>query len=391
MNGGVPASTAPIPVAIVGAGIIGANHAAAIIRHPRLRIVALVDAAPEASQELALHIASATGDEPPARYETLTLADHPIELVAICTPTGLHADQAEEALAAGKHIVIEKPLDVSFSRARWVADLAAAAEARGVVASVISQHRFDPASVAVAKAIAAGRLGRITSAVASVAWWRAQSYYDSATWRGTWALDGGGALMNQGIHTVDLLVWLLGRPVEVFAHTARLAHERIDVEDVAVATIRFASGALAVLHATTAAYPGTAVRLQVHGSRGSAVIHDDQLEYFHAATDDDDEPRAPANQASELVAPEEIRGAPKPDDSFLIGHLRQYHDVVEAIEKRRPASIRVQDGLVALAVVTAVYLSATLSRPVALDDIWRGEFDDVAMATRPTQEPGEQL
>jgi predicted dehydrogenase len=241
---------------------------------------------------------------------------------------------------------------------------------------VVSQHRFDPASVAVAGALAAGRLGRVTSAVASVAWWRGQDYYDSARWRGTWVLDGGGAVMNQGVHTVDLLGWLLGRPTEVFAHTGRLAHERIEVEDVAVATIRFASGALGVLHATTAAYPGTAVRLAVHGDRGTAVIHDDQLEYFHAAGED-----GPANQAARVVPAEELRGAPKPADGFVLGHLRQYRDVVDAIDGRRPASVRVDDALAALAVVKAIYLSATLGRPIAVDEVLDGTFDDVAVAT----------
>ena len=275
--------TGPIGVAVVGAGIIGRNHAAAILRHPRLRVAAVVD--PDESARTAL-VDTLGGDA--AQFGTLTAAlaaDAGIDLVAICTPSGLHAEDAELALTAGRHVFVEKPLDVSLPGARRLARLAARAEQRGLVVTVVSQHRFDPASVAVAGALAAGRLGRLTSAVASIAWWRGQDYYDSASWRGTWALDGGGALMNQGVHTVDLLVWLLGQPIEVFAYTGRLAHEGIEVEDVAVATIRFASGALCVLHATTAAYPGTAVRLAVHGDRGTAVLHDDQLEYFHAAGD----------------------------------------------------------------------------------------------------------
>ena len=131
-------------------------------------------------------------------------------------------------------------------------------------------------------AIAGGELGRLTSGIASIDWWRGQSYYDSGDWRGTWELDGGGALMNQGVHTVDLLVAALGRPVEVFAYTGTLAHERIEVEDVAAGVVRFESGALGVLHATTAAYPGLSARLQVHGDRGSVVIDNDQLAFFHA-------------------------------------------------------------------------------------------------------------
>lgn len=344
-------------VAIVGCGIIGRNHADAILRHPRLRVAALVDPVLPASEALAAHVA----DEPPARYRTLAeaLAGTNVDLVAICTPSGLHSGAAEEAMAAGRHVLIEKPLEVSLPAARRLAELAAEAGTRGQVCSMVSQHRFDPAALAVAQSIVDGQLGRITSAVATVPWWRTQDYYDSAQWRGTWTFDGGGAVMNQGVHTVDLLVWLLGTPVEVFARTARLAHERIEVEDVAAATIRFASGALAVFHATTGAYPGLPVRLQVHGTQGSAVVDGEELSFF----------------------PDTGESVPT-DDDFVDGHLRQYTDVVAAIEEGRPACITVHDGLIALAVVKAIYLSATLGTPVLVDDVLRGALDDVPVTTQ---------
>lgn len=397
----------PIDVAVVGAGVIGQNHAAAVLRHPRLRLAAVIDPVRPAREKLAERFAREWGGTtggatqggatqggaarpagPPAEFDTLSaaLANGPaIDLVAVCTPTGLHADVAEEALAADRHVLIEKPVDVSLARARRLAALAAQAEARGVLSTVVSQHRFDPASEAVARAVREGRLGRLTSAVASVAWWRAQSYYDSAAWRGTWALDGGGALMNQGVHTVDLLAWLLGRPVEVYAHTGRLAHEAIEVEDVAVATVRFDSGALAVLHATTAAYPGLSVRLQVHGSAGSAVLHDDQLEYFHAAAEGTGATGGPLggaepeNQAPQVVPAEDLRGTRKPDDAFVLGHLRQYEDVVRALDERRPPAISLADGLTAMAIVHAVYLSAHLRRPVDVGEVLDGGYDGVVM------------
>ncbi len=351
-----------IAVAIVGAGIIGHNHAAAALRHPGLRLAAVVDPDPAAREKLAARIADEWSAPPPAQYDSLSaaLAAGGVDLVVVCTPSGLHADLAEQALAADRHVLVEKPLDASLDRARRLLPVAAQAAERGVLSTVVSQHRFDPASAAVARAVSEGRLGRLTSAVASVAWWRTQDYYDSAGWRGTWELDGGGALMNQGVHTVDLLCWLLGEPVEVYAHTARLAHEGIEVEDVAVATVRFASGALAALHATTAAYPGLAVRLQVHGDAGSAVLHDDQLEYFHAAGSGTE----PDNQAASVVPADELRGAAKPADAFVLGHLRQYRDVVDAIENRRPPGVTFADGLTAMAVVHAVYRSAAEHRPV---------------------------
>jgi UDP-N-acetyl-2-amino-2-deoxyglucuronate dehydrogenase len=382
--------TAPvINVVVVGSGIIGHNHAAAILRHPRLRLAAVVDPETAARRKLAERVVCDWAGEPLREFDTLSAALDAggIDLVAVCTPTGLHADSAEEALAAGRHLLVEKPVDASLPRARRMAELAARAAARGVVSSVVSQHRFDPASLAVAWAIGKGRLGRLTSAVASVAWWRAQSYYDSASWRGTWALDGGGALMNQGVHTVDLLAWLLGRPVEVYAHTARLAHEAIEVEDVAVATVTFESGVLAVLHATTAAYPGLSVRLQVHGSAGSAVLHDGQLEYLHAASGGSGTTGGPLggaepdNQAPQVVPVTDLRGTPKPGDAFVLGHLRQYRDVVQAIDEHRPPAVSLADGLTAMAIVRAVYLSAHLHQPVDVGEVLDGGYDGLAVDT----------
>ena len=370
-------SSAILNVAVVGCGIIGVNHARAIARHPDLAIVAVVDSIAAAATALAELVEIELSAPRPAEFASLEEASAAtsIDLVVICAPSGLHVALAEEALAGGAHVVIEKPLDVSLPRARRIAELAAEAATRGRVVSVISQHRFDPASVVVAAAAHGGGFGRLTSAVASVAWWRSQEYYDSGEWRGTWELDGGGAVMNQGVHTVDLLVWFLGRPVEIFAQTALLAHERVEVEDVAVATIRFESGALAVLHATTAAAPGLSVRLQVHGSTGSAVIDDDQLEYFHA------EGGADGDQAASVVEAHELRGGQKPADNFVAAHLRQYVDVVEAIQAGRAPGVRVEDALFSLAAVRAIYISATLGTPISFDAVLGGEFDSLTVTT----------
>lgn len=369
-------------VAIVGCGVIGLNHAEAIARHPALRVVALVDSDPAAARSLADHI-DGRGRPRPDEYSTLSDAlaargDDAAGLVVICTPSGLHAALAAESIAAGRHVVIEKPLEVTVPAARELAVLAEAAEARGLVVSVISQHRYDPASVLVHAAIADGEFGVVSSGVASVAWWRTQAYYDSAGWRGTWALDGGGAVMNQGIHTVDLLLWMLGAPIEVSARTALLAHTGIEVEDTAVATVTFASGALGVIHSTTAAYPGPFARLQVHGSAGSAVIQDDRLEYFHVAS------RATAdegNQAWAVLPADEVHGNPRQADAFVTGHLRQYEDVVAAIRERRQPVMRVEDAYLSMAVVRAMYLSATLGRGILVSEVLDGTLDDVDVHT----------
>lgn len=388
--GDVPgASGEPIHAAIVGCGGIGRTHSAAVREFPEVVITALVDVVPEASEALAAKI-EAQGDPKPAVFLTLAeaIAAVPVDLVIVATPSGLHIQQGLEALDAGKHVVIEKPLDVDLSRADEIIVAANAAEAKGLVATVISQHRFDPASRVVDEARRAGRFGTLTSAVASVSWWRSQGYYDSGAWRGTWAMDGGGAIMNQGVHTVDLLLWFLGRPVEISAKTALLAHEGVEVEDTAVATVTFESGALAVLHATTAAYPGLTVRLQVMGSKGSAVIDNDDLAYFHASDAADPAESSDmgilggGNQAA-------VELAKYPDDKvealdptvYPAGHVRQYRDIVAAIRAGRPAGVTVQDAVTALATVRALYVSATLGRPVLIADVIAGKYNNVEVRT----------
>ncbi|MEU6419607.1 Gfo/Idh/MocA family protein [Streptomyces spiralis] len=258
------------------------------------------------------------------------------------------ADLAIAALEAGKHVVVEKPLDVSLKRSLRVAE----AERRsGRTVAVISQHRFDASSQVVHQAVADGKFGRVTSGLASIAWWRSQGYYDSGDWRGTWELDGG-ALMNQGIHTVDLLIWRLDRPVEVFAFADCLAHTGIEVEDTAVATIRFADGALGVVHGTTAAYPGLTARLQIHGDRGSAVIDNDRLVYFHAAADGDASGSShgaggDGNQVGRVLPgpPADAQPSAAADPSARSdAHVLQYRDFLQAAAERRPPLVTVTDA-----------------------------------------------
>ena len=374
-------------VAITGCGVIGRTHAVALREFPEVRIAALVDAIPAAAESLADFIEKNGGERPP-QYATLAeaFAAEDIDLVALATPSGLHIQQGLEVLAAGKHVVIEKPLDVDLTRAQEIEAAAKEAAAKGIVASVISQHRFDQSSVAVADAVTKGRFGRLTSAIASVPWWRSQGYYDSGDWRGTWSMDGGGALMNQGVHTVDLLLWFMGRPVEIHAHTARLAHERIEVEDTAVATVTFENGGLAVLHATTAAYPGLTVRVQLMGSEGSAVVDNDRLEYFHSKDAGGESAdmglQGGGNQAEQELAkyPEEDYKAADPT-VYPAGHVRQYRDILSAIADGRQAGVTVSDAVNALAAVRSVYVSATLGQPVLFDDVLAGKYNDLEVRT----------
>ena len=351
--------------AVIGCGVIGRHHAATIATlGRRAELVLADDEVPERADELAAEhgIDSAT-----SAREALARPD--VDAVAICTPSGLHADLAVAALAADKHVVVEKPLDVSVAAAERVR----VAQARaGRTVTVISQHRFDASSQVVHRAVRDGEFGRITSGFASISWWRSQPYYDSGDWRGTWSLDGGGALMNQGIHTIDLLIWMLGEPAEVFAWSGCLAHEGIEVEDTAVATIRFASGALGVVHGTTAAYPGLIARLGVHGDRGSAVIDDDELTYLHIAPTDaaDLAYGAPSNgnQADDVLRADRDgdRTAGADPAALSNAHADQYRDFLDAVAEGRPPLVTVAEATRTLAVVRAIYDSVRTGKPVAV-------------------------
>jgi UDP-N-acetyl-2-amino-2-deoxyglucuronate dehydrogenase len=344
-------------VAIVGCGVIGRTHAETIAARPDATVTALIDGDAAARESLAALLVTA-GRPAPKMYDDLVsaLSGSDISLVAICTPSGTHAALAEQALAEKKHVVIEKPLDVDLPRARRLGAAATRAASHGVVSSVISQHRFDPGSALVAEAIKSGRFGQPTSAVATVAWWRSDEYYASAGWRGTWAQDGGGALMNQGVHTVDLLLWFMGRPVTVQAQAIRAAHHAIEVEDTVVAILTFESGAVATLHATTAAFPGNRTRVSVHGTEGGAEIENDVLSRFNADGSTD-----------EVSVDAERPG----------GHVAQYDDVLRAIANGEQPGITVHDAIEALATVRAVYIASTLQRPVQFLDVLEGRYDDV--------------
>ena len=356
-----------VRLAVVGAGVIGALHGAvATALRDRVELVAVADLQLDRAEKL---VAEHGG----AAYASLAeaLAAVEIDVVTVCTPTGAHGVVAIEAMQAGKDVIIEKPAEITVQRTD---EIIAAQQATGRLVTVISQHRFDPATEVVVDAIAKGELGRLTSSICSVDWWRGQTYYDSGDWRGTWELDGGGALMNQGVHTVDLLVATMGRPVEVFAYTGTLAHERIAVEDVAVGVVRFESGALGVLHATTAAYPGMSARLQVHGDRGSVSIDNDKLVFIHRTPSDAvAEEKAYGGKATNQVGdyPEasgaaDAAAGSDPGALALSAHRRQYENFLDARDGIGEIRVDLETNRQALAIITGVYESARTGRPVAL-------------------------
>jgi UDP-N-acetyl-2-amino-2-deoxyglucuronate dehydrogenase len=351
---------------ILGCGVIGPHHAKAIAGLDDAELVAVADVVPEKAQNLAEEYDC-------AQYGDLSdlLKDDGIDAICLCTPSGMHADEAIAALEAGKHAVIEKPLDITLES---IDRLLAVQRATGRKVAVVSQHRFDPATQLVREAAVNGEFGCLTSGSAEVRWWRSQSYYDSGGWRGTWDLDGGGVLMNQSIHYVDLLQWLMGSVVEVTAYTGLLAHERIEVEDTAVAILRFANGALGTIMATTAAYPGLTARIVVHGDRGSAIIDDDELDYFHVASDGQGGAAYGANggdnQAEKVMerygGPVSTSGAGADPSSLSMAHRDQLQDFIEAVRQDREPLVNAEEGRKPLAIILGIYESARTGRPVQL-------------------------
>jgi predicted dehydrogenase len=348
---------------VVGAGVIGARHAACVRALERARLVAVTDVVPERADALA----AAQGCEAAGDLDTL-LDRADIDVVCVCTPSGLHAEIGRRAAEAGKHLVVEKPIDVSLEAAD---SLIAAAGTAGVTMTVISQRRFDPGMVALHEMIAAGRLGRLVLGDARVKWYRSQSYYDSGAWRGTWALDGGGALINQGVHYTDLLRWCMGPVAELSALCSTQAHE-IEVEDVALAWLRFSSGAVGTLEATTAAYPGFRERLEISGTEGSVIVEDGRIvvSELRAERGEPGPYGAPApekrDERDEAAAAAPSSAAADPRAIGNAAHLAQIADLIDAIDHDRPPAVTGADARAALEIVLAVYESSRLGAPVSL-------------------------
>ncbi len=287
--------------------------------------------------------------------------NHDINVVSICTPSGAHLQPALVAAGSGKHVVVEKPLEVTTARCDQLIDACQQAE---VLLSTIFQSRFHESSQQLKSAVDAGRFGQIALANAYVKWHRTQEYYDSGAWRGTWELDGGGALMNQAIHNVDLLQWMLGPVEEVTAYTATLAHERIEVEDTVVAILRFASGALGPIEATTSAWPGEPKRLEIYGAAGSAAIVDEEIQTWQFAEPDADD----RSITDRLSAPNETDGgASDPASIGVAAHAAQFQNIIDAINGHGTLLIDGAEARKSVQIIAAIYESATCHRPVSLN------------------------
>jgi UDP-N-acetyl-2-amino-2-deoxyglucuronate dehydrogenase len=342
---------------IVGTGVIAAIHANAIALLSKTglaeaRLVAVTDVAADA----AAAFAAAHGC--PAEPDLGALLARPdVEVVCVCVPSGLHAAVGVQAAKAGKHLVVEKPIDVSLAAADRLID---AARAAGVALTVISQHRFDPGLVELKRLLDEQALGRLVLGEASTKWYRAQAYYDSAAWRGTYAMDGG-SLMNQGVHYVDLLRWCMGPPAEVTAVCTTQAHQ-IEVEDTALGIVRFASGAVGTILSSTAAWPGFPQRLEITGTGGTVTVEDGQIVGRALATD----PGPAAPDGANGAADADRSAAADPAALDVASHAAQLGDLLDAIDTGREPAVSGQDGRDALEIVLAVYEASRTGRPVIL-------------------------
>ncbi len=295
------------------------------------------------------------------------LADDRVHVVTIATASGAHLEPGLAAARAGKHVIVEKPLEITLRRCDRLIDQC---ERSDVQLATIFPSRFHRASIELKRAMAAGRFGRPTLAEAYVKWYRTQAYYDSGAWRGTWELDGGGALMNQAIHSVDLLTWLLGPVQSVTAHTAMLAHERIAVEDTAVATLRFVNGALGVIEATTAAYPGYLKRIEIHGSAGSAAMEEEDVVAWDFAKTGRGDAAIKRHMAERIST---AGGASDPAAIGHHGHTAQFRDMLAAIAEGRRPAIDGHEGRRSIEIILAIYKAAetghTVKLPLAADPV----------------------
>ena len=334
---------------IVGCGMITPIHLEAIGTLPGASVTGIMDHGSGRGRALAPELDPAGSDD----LEVFVARDD-IDIIAIATPSGLHHEAALAAARAGKHCVVEKPIEIRLDR---IDAMIAAHRDAGTMLGGIFNTRYSEAAQLLKRTADAGRFGRLTFASAVGPWWRDQGYYDSSAWKGTWSLDGGGALMNQGIHSIDLLQWLVGSPVaSVSGHIATLAHDGIEVEDTGAAAIVFDNGALGTIACTTSMWPGHFRTITLAGTEGTAVLGDTNLLFwkFRDETSEDD-----AIRERYLALPGSGVGASDPSAGIdCEGHRAVFAEFLAALESGTPPPIDGNEARKAVSTILAVYDSA---------------------------------
>ena len=341
---------------IVGCGMIARFHTRALQEIPQTRITTLVSR----NQANAERLIAETGIPPCPIYRSLdeAIPREPIDVVIVTTASGAHLEPALCAAAARKHVVVEKPLEITPERCQLIID---ACDQAGVQLCTIFPSRFGDANQALKRAVEGQKFGRLTLAETTCKWWRSQQYYDEGGWKGTRRWDGGGALMNQAIHNVDLLLWLMGPVESVCGFTATLAHERIEVEDTAVAILRFRNGALGVIQATTSVHPGYPKTIAIHGDRGSAVIEQEDVLRWDFTPETEEDRQIKARFAVKVGA---SGGAADPKAISHEGHRRQLSDFIHAIRTGQRPLVDGREGKRSVELICAIYESQASGRVI---------------------------
>ena len=336
----------PINCAIIGCGVISPTHARCLQELPAARLVAVCDSVETRARQLAQTFPA---DVYTDYNEVFARPD--IDLVCVCTPSGLHAEVGIAAAQSGKHVIVEKPIDIALQPART---LVAACQSAGVKLSCISQHRFDPAVEDLKTAVLQGQLGELHFGGAHTQWYRSAEYYAQDAWRNVF---GGGSLINQSVHYIDLLQYIMGPAAEIHAYTGNRSHPDSQVDDIAAAVVKFQSGALGVIESMTCAWPGFATRLEIFGENGGVVIENDRIKDWHLRSGR--QPAAPGEAGQVIAGSSSV-------DIWHLSHRRQIQDVLEAVRDNREPLVSGADGLAPLEIILAIYQSAQTGRPVQL-------------------------
>jgi len=340
---------------IIGCGMISEYHAAAIEELENGELVAVS----ELYEKNARKFTEKYGLPWHQDYSDLVRRDD-IDVVCVCSPSGMHMEMAVAAAEAGKHVVVEKPIEVTLERADAIIQ---ACEENSVELCAIFPSRFQDAARTIKEAVDKGRFGRLTVGDLYNKWWRTQEYYDSGGWRGTWKLDGGGALMNQAIHGVDLLQWYMGPVKTICAMADCLTHEGIEVEDTTVAVLRFENGALGTIEAATSIYPCYPRRIELHGDAGTVVYAGEEILNWDFAEElpQDEEIKARFAQKGGVSG-----GVADPRAISHEFHRRQLADFLGALDEGRDPLVHGREGRKALEIILAVYESQRRKAPVDL-------------------------
>jgi len=341
---------------IIGCGSISVMHAASVADLPQARLLAAAEPVEARRKEFGEKYAC----EGYADYNEMLQRDD-VDVVCVCTPSGAHMEPAVAAATAGKHVVCEKPVEVNLERTDAIIK---ACDENNVKLCAIFPMRFNPVTQTLKTAIDQGRFGRLTLGDCYTKWWRSQEYYDSGGWRGTWKLDGGGAVMNQSIHGIDLLQWFMGPVDTVYAFADCLAHERIEVEDTAVAAVRYKNGALGVIECTTSVHPGEARRIEIHGDKGTVIIDDGKILKWQFA-----EERPEDADILERLGPASGETSGTASDPMAFSHAthrEQIKDFLTALANGTDPGISGSEGRKAIEIIIAIYQSARTGQAVNL-------------------------